>query len=122
MKKKEFNIPLYHHKVIFLEIESKNDANLIGKELSKIKLTKEDVAQEIYNIQQGRYNGGITYRNFELKTFLVIIYTTTSKKQRLNIIGHEKRHIEDRLAENCNIQDIEALAYIAGFLTEKLFI
>lgn len=122
MKKKEFKIPLYDTRIILLEMESKEDASAIGKELKKARVNKEDVADVVVRIGNNSYNGGATYRNSGLKLFIILLYKSTTEKQRLNTLGHEKRHVEDFIIKEYNIEGIEAIAYIAGFLTEKLFI
>jgi hypothetical protein len=122
MKVKTFNIPIYNYRVILAEIESKEDINDIPKILRRVKAKKKHINEEINNIKNGRYNGAMTYTNFSLRTFLILLYKTTSIRRRFEILGHEKRHIEDRIAEHCRLKDIEAMGYVAGFLTEKLFI
>ncbi|WP_163321691.1 hypothetical protein [Draconibacterium mangrovi] len=121
MKVKRFNIPLYGYGVSLIEVETKDDAKIIRKELKRNRIDPEDISQIEEEIIQGKFNGGYTYRHQKSKMFCVILFPCTSPAQRLNTLGHEKRHIEDRLAQYVGIDDIEAMGYIAGFLTEKLF-
>jgi hypothetical protein len=122
MKSKTFNIPIYDYKVTLVEIESREDVNNIVEVLKKNGLSKEDINEEISYVSTGKYNGGNVYRNFKKKKFLIILYRMTSVSKRIEVLGHEKRHIEDRLAEHCGINDIEAMGYLAGYSPKKLFI
>lgn len=121
MKVKRFKISLYDYSVCFIEIESEKDAELIGKELKREKITEEDILEIKQEVVDNKHDGGYTYRNNRSKTFCVIIFPCKTAHQRLNVIGHEKRHIEDRIAEYTGLEGIEAMGYLAGFLTEKLF-
>lgn len=122
MKSRTFNIPLYDYTVTLVEIESKEDAMRVIGIFKKNGLSMEDINYEVDRIITGKHNGGNVYRNFKNKKFLIILYRMTSVSKRLEVLGHEKRHIEDRLAEHCGIDDIEAMGYLAGYLTKKLFI
>lgn len=121
MKVKRFNIPLYNYGVSLVEVETKADAEIIHKELERNRIDASDISEIKEEISQGKHNGGYTYRNEQSKMFCVILFPCTSPIQRLNILGHEKRHIEDRIAEYTGLEGIEALGYLAGFLSEKLF-
>lgn len=120
MKVKSFTIPIYDYRVTLVEIESKEDKDKFIPVFKRIGPNKEDFEEELSNLDDGLYNGGMTYTNTSIKTFMIILYPMKSKKKRLGVLGHEKRHIEDRLLEHCQVNDIEAAAYLAGFLTEKL--
>lgn len=37
------------------------------------------------------------------------------------VVNHEKRHIEDRILQHCGIDDIEAAAYLAGYLSKFIY-
>ena len=52
---------------------------------------------------------------------MILLYPQTSKASRINCLGHEKRHLEDRILKHCHIDDLETAGYLAGFLTKKLF-
>ena len=66
-------------------------------------------------------NGGSTYRNMDLAKILVIIYPCKNIEQRREVVNHEKRHIEDRLLKYLGIDDIEASAYLAGYLSRFIY-
>ena len=121
MKVKRFKIPIYEYSVTLIEAESSSDADEVRKLLIRETIAKEDTEGIVSDLQNGSHNGGYTYRNFRYRKFVIFLFPMKTQANRLNKLGHEKRHIEDRLAEHAGVNDIEALAYLAGFLTEKLF-
>lgn len=121
MKVRNFTIPIYDYKVTLLIIEGPTDADACAKYLAKFKCQKEDVEDVLFDIKNKCVNGGNTFRNLDMKRFLVVIYPCTSRDVLANILAHEKRHIEDRLLEHVNIDDIEASAYLSGYLAMHFF-
>lgn len=116
-----FKVPIFEFEVTMVEIESSKDADLVTPIFQKVKMAQEDIVSEIDTIRKGCFNGGNTYRNTHLRKFVVVLYPFTSQRARINVISHEKRHVEDRILEHCLIDDMETAAYLAGFLSEKMF-
>lgn len=114
-----FKIPLYYVDVTLIQVESEKDANSVETILKNIKTDKEYLDDTVGNIKRGCMNGGDTYRNLDLKKFVVIFYRMSSEKNRDNCYSHEKRHIEDRVLEWYSVNDIESAGLLAGFLGEK---
>lgn len=121
MKMFSFKLPLYGLTVSLVQIEGKEDADTILPVLKNNKLAQDDIQQTLEEIRRGCFNGGDTYRNFEIERILVIFYLMKSERMRANIYSHEKRHIEDRVLEWAGVNDIEASAFLAGFLGEKFY-
>lgn len=121
MKKKKIKIPIYNIDVTVIEVENKYDADSVCKEVESICTEIEYIDTIRRAIENEEHDGGETIRNLLLRKVLVIIYECSSKKTRREIIGHEKRHIEDRILEFFNINDIESAAMLAGFLSSKLY-
>lgn len=119
MKKLKFEVPLYYIDVTLVQIEDKNDVKKVLEECEDIKIDDDERELISQYIKNGSTNGGDTYRNFSLAKMLVIFYPFTTNKMRYNVYSHEKRHIEDRILEHANVDDIESSAYLAGFLGEK---
>jgi len=122
MKSRTFNIPIYDFKVTLVEVESKEDTKTILPILKSVHADPENIENELKYIEEGVIDGAGTYSNLDMKKFVVVLHPTSSKLMRLEILGHEKRHIEDYILQKCHIIDIEASAYLAGYLTKKLFI
>ena len=121
MKVSKLNLPIFDFNITMLQIESKNDVEFLPKYFKEIKLDKEHFDEEIEIVTKGCFNGGNTYRNFQLKRFLILIYPCKSQKKLLNIKAHELRHLTDRILEWANIEDIETAAFLQGYLFEKLY-
>ena len=121
MKKKTFKVPIYDYTVVFIEIESSEDADKVVPIFKSLKMVDEDIESEVARIKRGCYDGGNTWRNLERKTFMILLYPFSSSLKRRNVLNHEKRHLEDRILEHCQINDLEAAGYLAGFLSEKIY-
>jgi len=121
MKKFKFKIPLYDWDITFIEVTSKKDAKKIGKIYKKFKADKESREDIVHAIKKGRVNGGrFTYDTLYCEA-IILIFKTTSKKERRKVIRHESRHCEDRVLQHAHVYDIEASAYLAGFLASKIY-
>lgn len=120
MKVIKLRLPIFDFDITMIQVESKEDVAPIVKYLKEIKLEKKYYDEEIEAITKGGINGGNTYRNFELKRFLIVIYPCDSPNKLLNIRSHELRHLADRILEWANINDIETAAFLQGYLCEKL--
>lgn len=121
MKQIKFNIPLYDFDVMYLQVESPMDAEILRQEMSDFGCPEDDIDDEVGNLLNGRYNGGDTFRNMRQKKFLIVILPCTREKERRKVVGHEKRHIEDRILEHCAVNDIEAAAYLSGYLSQFIY-
>lgn len=121
MKKIEFKIPIYDFDVTILEIESKEDKAEANTILSSVIPNKESIDEVLSYIEDGSMNGGDTFRNMLYKTFIVVLYPFKDIETRREVINHEKRHIEDRILEYCGISDIEASAYLAGYISRFMY-
>lgn len=121
MKKIEFNIPIYNFDVTIIEVESKEDKDQVKSIMEDFKISSEQIKETCDYIEQESMNGGDTYRNLPLRKFLVIIYPCKNIDVRREVINHEKRHIEDRMLNYLSIDDIEAAAYLAGYLSIYMY-
>ena len=121
MKRTKIKIPIYDCSILILEIESKQDKDVVAKELNRIKANKDEIGSICEEIERECTGGGYTFRNFDLQKIVVLLYPCKNAKERRNLIAHEKRHIEDRLLENRGVNDIEASAYLAGYLGEYMY-
>lgn len=115
----DFKIPLYYVDVTLIQVEGKEDADSVEAILKSVKTEREWIDYTIGGIKRGCMNGGDTYRNEDLKRFVVIFYYMSNERNRSNCYSHEKRHIEDRVMEWNSVNDIESAGLLAGFLGEK---
>lgn len=121
MRNIEFTVPLYGFKVTFLEIESESDKDDIVNILSKFDGLQEYIKDTISYIENGYVDGGDTFSSQALKEIVVIVYPCKCEESRRRVINHEKRHVEDKILRYCNINDDEAAAYLAGYLSAFLY-
>lgn len=121
MKTTEFKIPIYGFDVTILEVESKEDKAEVNTILSNLIPDKKTIDEVLCYIEDGSMNGGYTFRNMLYKKFVVVLYPFKDIETRREVINHEKRHIEDRLLEYCDISDIEASAYLAGYISKFMY-
>jgi hypothetical protein len=121
MIKKTIKVPLYDYKIILLEIESKEEKSSVLKICNHYNIDERVVEEISSNIENDCYNGGITCHNSSCRTIVVLLYRQTNEVVRRRVINHEKRHVEDFILQHLDIDDLEASAYLAGFLSEKIY-
>lgn len=122
MKKTTFQVPLYGVDVTLLQVEGKDDALALKKEMKRLCCEQESMDTTIANVEQGCMNGGDTYRNFAVRKMLVIFYPMSSEDAQAEVYCHEKRHVEDRIMEWASVNDIESAGLLAGFLGTKFYL
>ena len=119
MKIKKFEVEIYEWKVTLIETTSVKDFKKVKKHLSAIGVSKEDLKYVKTNFS--KVDGGDHFYHPNRRESILILYRMTSINQRLNIICHEKRHLEDRIKLFCHIgDDVESLGYLAGYLGKML--
>jgi len=116
MKTIKFSIPLYHVDVRIVQLEGKKDKKSLAELFKKCGIQDDEA---IENIDKQYADGGYTYRNFGRSDIVIVLYPFTNKESKTSVYFHEKRHVEDRVLEHCSVNDIEASAYLAGFLAVK---
>ncbi len=120
MKYLRFNIALYDWDIYYIEAERKKDADAVISKLHKIRTGKETIKEIRKNIENNDKDGAQHLYNLTSRKSVILLYKSTNKKDRINIIFHEKRHVEDRICKHLGIDDVESAAFIAGYIAEKL--
>lgn len=114
---KRFDVPLYGFSVTMLFIEGPEDAEKAKKHLWITNPKKKSAERTVSKIKNQCYNGADYFFNPAMKSILIVMFPQTCKSQYINTMTHEKRHIEDFIADKCGIKnDNEAVAYLAGYL------
>ena len=121
MQTLEFTVPLYEIDVTLVQVEKPDDWGDVEMLCDTFGLDEEMTKAVAEHVSNNHKNGGDTFRNFEKGKMLVIFYRMDSDKVRANRYSHEKRHIEDRILQWCGVDNIEASAYLAGFLGEQFY-
>ena len=119
MKYRHISVKIYDWDVYFFDLGKifKNDPIL--KKLSKLIGTKNLRSVESISYSELK-NGGDHFFHHNRKTSVVIVYKTSSKKQKISIVLHELQHSVDRICENTRVNDIEARAYLMGYIGSKI--
>lgn len=121
MKSFSFEVPIYNVHIDLIQVESKNDSKDVLRFMRAIKCTGQFIEEVKDYIERGAINGGETYRNIDLKKILIIFTPFSSETRREEVYAHEKRHVEDRILEWFNVDDIESAGLLAGFLACKFY-
>ena len=75
-----------------------------------------------YNVYLGQDNAGFTHTDFSKKLSVVGIGMTTSKKQFINTISHEAKHIQSHICQYYQVsEDSEDAAYLLGYIMMKMY-
>jgi hypothetical protein len=118
MKIKKFKVDVYDWDVTLIETKSAKDWRKVKKELVKFDISPEDI--EYAKTSMHCQNGGEHFFQKEQRASLVILYPMTTPLMRMEVLCHEKRHVEDRILQRCLVEDIEASAYLAGYLGKMM--
>ena len=121
MKTYKFNIPIYDVHVDMIQVEGKEDAEGVVRFMQAIKCKQEFVDEVTGYIKKECMDGGEVYRNFDLRKMLVIFCPFKTEETRAEVYCHEKRHIEDRIMQFYNVNDIESAGLLAGYLGRHFF-
>lgn len=116
MKRYNFYIPIYDFKAVLLYAENREDEPVVVRALKQFHCTQADIEEIGRNIREDCFDGAITLSHKHRHMFVCVFYPINSKERFIVCRDHEKRHIEDRVAEYCGVEDFEAIAYLAGFL------
>lgn len=117
----KFDIPIYDIRIDLIQVENKEDANGVVRFMRAIKCQQEFIDEVTEYIKRGCFNGGETFRNFDLRKMLIIFYPMENEETRAEVYSHEKRHIEDRVMQHESVDDIESAGLLAGFLGRQFY-
>jgi len=121
MRIRKFKLPIYTYDIQFIEVESSKDLKKVTKIIKILRVDKMCYKRITDSIKRGLINGGECIWDHPHKRGAIILYEHTSNKERMITLGHEKRHLEDRILQLYSVSDCEATALLSGYLTQKLF-
>ena len=76
----------------------------------------------VYDVYLGEENSGFTHTNFNKRLSIVGIGKADSKKQFLNTIVHEAKHIQSHICNYYDVdEDSEDAAYLIGYIVMKMY-
>lgn len=118
---KTFNIPIYDTKVTLCQIISQSDFPKV-KKLIKVLNVESELLKDIQeNIENANLDGGVTLTDMSIRRVIVLFYNMSSYLTQEEVYSHEKRHIEDRILNWVNVDDIESAGLLAGWLAKQFF-
>lgn len=123
MKIKRFTVPLYGYKVVFIRLPAKWDvetAARLGRILKSAGCDDDLIKTQLEEYKNGDVNGGVHFYNFKKALSIVVINYCTSPDKEIEVIAHEKRHLEDRIMEWATVKDAESAGLLAGWLAKKM--
>ena len=116
----KIKVDIYDWVIHYIKITTKNDYLKLSKLFKKLQVPNEDLQEIINIVKEDRKDGGEAFINTGGKFSIMILYKSTNLKDEFNIFCHEKRHIEDRILDYLGIDDIEAAAYLAGYIGSSI--
>lgn len=116
----DINVDIYNSKIYLVslkeeDLNSEEKYNVTINDISNVTNTPKCVIETaIADISSCH---AVTLSNDHFSVYVVILINVNLE----DVIQwcHEKRHVEDRILSNCNINDKEASAYLAGYLADK---
>lgn len=76
----------------------------------------------VYDVYLGEKNSGFTHTNFTKQLSIVAIGKADSRKQFLNTIVHEAKHVQSHICRYYDMpEDGEDAAYLIGYIVMKMF-
>lgn len=126
MREYKFKIPIFGDvNITLVQVEGREDKEAILRLMKRHRITeKDDIDSVMDNVDNKEYDmrdGGDTFYRLIQREMVVIFYPFSSDEAKEEIMGHEKRHIEDRILKFFSIDDIETSALLAGFLSKQFY-
>lgn len=92
-------------------------------------MTRQDISIDgywdiivCYGVFLGQDNAGFTHTDFNKKRSIVGIGLTDSKKQFINTIVHEAKHVQSHICRYYDVpEDGEQAAYLIGYIVMKMY-
>jgi len=76
----------------------------------------------VYDVYLGEINSGFTHTNFNKKLSIVAIGKADTKRQFLNTIVHEAKHVQSHICKYYDVpEDSEDAAYLIGYIVMKMY-
>ena len=120
MKKLSFKIDVYDWEVYLYQLEAKDSVKDVIKVLQKHNISGDIYDEIIQGTEDGDYDGGWNLCNSGIHQNVIIFDQFSCREQKIKVYDHEKRHLEDDIAEATRIDNNgEAIAYLAGYLAKE---
>lgn len=114
MEIKVINVPLFDIRVKLIQLDFEDNYDDLFKAIKTYELDKQLVDNFKDNLLRHAKDGGITCSRLNTHDIFIVFYPFTSEDKMTEVYLHEKRHVEDRILEFCQITGRETAAYLAG--------
>ena len=75
-----------------------------------------------YDVYLGELNSGFTHTDFTKKQSVVVIGKADSRRQFVNTIVHEAKHVQSHICRYYNVpEDGEDAAYLIGYIVMRMY-
>ena len=121
MRRIDFQVPIYNWSITVVTLYGPSDAEEFSAVLKEIDADVNATAETIESLKKGGKNGGDFWYNKGVRVGLIDVFPWTNEGKLYEILNHEKRHLVDRILEHAGIHDIEAAAYLDGYVSTQIF-
>ena len=121
MLRYDFTIPIYDFDCTSVQLKEKENPKKILKLLSEHNIGEEIKDEITTNIKNEYMDSALVLTNKNARLLLVILYPISSMERFVNIVAHEKRHMEDKITEAVELENGEGTAYLAGYLASAFY-
>ena len=116
---KEFKIDIYHWTVVVIMADD-TDKKAFRKIRKKVGISKK-IWKDSLNTLMNNNNAGEHLYDLGKRHSVIIVMNPSSKAQLAMLLSHELRHCEDRILLHLAIKDVQAAAFLSGYIAEKVY-
>ena len=121
MRRVNFKVPIYDWNITVVTLYGPSDAEEFSAALKEIDADVHAAAETIEALKNGCKNGGDFWCDKGVRVGLIDVFPWTNKGNLYKTLNHEKRHLIDRILEHAGVHDIEAAAYLDGYVSAQIF-
>lgn len=122
MIRQRFVIDRYDWEVtVFYAVDCYYVTEIIA-EMKRIGCSRDKLRIAYENIAACKLDTGVTYSNYRSRQTIMVIGLTSSAKEFMNSLDHERKHLEAHIAKALHINPWgEEICYLSGEIGERMF-
>lgn len=94
----------------------------ITEAMKRMGCSREKLRTAYENIASCKLDTGVTYSNYARRKSVMVIGMTSSAKEFMNSLDHERKHLEAHIAKATDIDPWgEEICYLSGEIGERMF-
>lgn len=115
-------LPKYNWKVhVYIAVDQYYTEEIVNK-MRELDASKKNIDDAYNNLLSGNLNTGLTYTNPYKKESVLVIALTSSSREFIDSFTHEIRHLEQHIANACDIdENSEEACYLSGDIAYRMF-